>query len=101
MRTHIFFNNSDKRFYCEKNNVSHSGGSVTFLAGWADILILPSTNVIIVITYYIFFYVCCNCWKGISVLVTANCSVQQEPTGRSRKSLAGKGIRKCYLLLWK
>jgi hypothetical protein len=74
---------------------------VTFLAGWADILILPSTNVIIVITCYIFCYVCCNCWKGISVLVTANCSVQQEPTGRSRKSLAGKGIRKCYLLLWK
>jgi hypothetical protein len=39
----------------------------------------------------------------MSVLVTANCSVQQEPTGRFRKSLAGKGIRnrKCYLLLWK
>jgi hypothetical protein len=77
---------------------------VTFLAGWADILILPSTNVIIVITYYMFGYVCCNCWKGISVLVTANCSVQQkgwEPTGKARKSLAGKGIRKCYLLLWK
>jgi hypothetical protein len=64
-----------------------------------NILILPSTNVIIVITCYIFCYVCCNCWKGISVLVTANCSVQQEPTGRSRKFLAGKGIRKCYLLV--
>jgi hypothetical protein len=40
-------------------------------------------------------------WKGISALVTANCSVQQEhTTGRSRKSFAGKGIRnrKCYLL---
>jgi hypothetical protein len=51
--------------------------------------------------FYMFGYVCCNCWKGISVLVTANYSVQQEPTRKARKSLAGKGIKKCYLLLWK
>jgi hypothetical protein len=68
------------------------------LAGWADILILPSTNVIIVITYYI-CNVCCNCWKGISVLVTANGSVQQEPTGRSRKSLAGKGNKEVLFVI--
>jgi hypothetical protein len=46
-----------------------------------------------------FGYVCCNCWKGISVLVTANCSVQQEPEReRPENILPGKELGSviCY-----